>query len=79
MIIEEITIESKYYPERLKKIFDVPKKLYVLGNKEILNKKGVAIVGSRNASEYGKKIAMQIAYELALNDVNVISGLAVRN
>ena len=79
MIIEEIGIESEYYPQRLKNIFDMPKKLYVLGNKEILNKKGVAIVGSRNASEYGKKIAMQISYGLALNAVNVISGLAIRN
>lgn len=79
MKIEEIGIESEYYPEKLKNIFDKPKKLYVLGNKEILNKKGVAIVGSRNATEYGKKNAMQISYELALNGINVISGLAIRN
>ena len=79
MIIEEIRIESEYYPDRLKNIFDKPKKLYVLRNKEILNKKSVAIVGSRDATEYGEKIAMQIAYELAFNGVNVISGLAIRN
>lgn len=79
MKIEEILINNKDYPEQLRNIFDAPKKLYILGNKEILKRKGVAIVGSRDATEYGKMITMQIACQLAENNINIISGLAIRN
>ena len=77
MQVEEISIKDKQYPEQLRKIYTPPLKLYVLGNKEILNQKGVAIVGSRNATEYGKKIAMKISKELSQNRINIISGLAL--
>lgn len=77
MIIEEIYIESDYYPEQLRNIYDQPLKLFVLGNKELLKQKGVAIVGSRNATEYGKKVALQFAKELSEHGINIISGLAV--
>ena len=65
MKIEEISIESTEYPEQLREIYDAPLKLYVLGNKEILKQSGIAIVGSRNATEYGKKVAKQLAYNLS--------------
>jgi len=42
-----------------------------------LNKKSVTIVGSRNASEYGKRNAGNIAYYLAKKDYVIISGLAI--
>lgn len=48
-----------------------------MGNTKLLNhKKTVAIVGSRNCSEYGRKYARIFAKELAKNDICVISGLA---
>ena len=50
MEIQEIEFESVYYPKRLKQIENPPKKLYVLGNKDILNDKGIAIIGSRNCT-----------------------------
>ena len=77
MIIEEISIKNNKYPNQLKNIYDPPAKLYVLGNRSILNQKNFAIVGSRKATQYGKKIAMQISKELAENDLNVVSGLAI--
>lgn len=77
MKIEEISIESQEYPEQLRNIYDPPIKLYVLGNKQILKQKGIAIVGSRKCSEYGKKVALQFAKSLSENGVNIISGLAV--
>ena len=79
MKIEEIGIQSQDYPEQLKQIYDAPLKLYVLGNKEILKQKGVAIVGARNATEYGKKVAMQFSKNLSEKGINIISGLAFRN
>lgn len=77
MKIEEISIESKEYPEQLREIYDAPLKLYALGNKEILKQTGIAIVGSRNATEYGKKVALQFAKDLSKNGINIISGLAL--
>ncbi|MDY2607261.1 MAG: DNA-processing protein DprA, partial [Lachnospiraceae bacterium] len=41
-----------------------------------LAKKTVAIVGARNCTTYGQKIAKYIGFELATNGVNDISGLA---
>jgi len=79
MKIEEITIESKEYPKQLKNIYDPPLKLYILGNKELLKQKGIAIVGARNATEYGKNVALQISKKLSENGINIISGLAIRN
>ena len=79
MKVEEINIESKEYPEQLRNIYAPPIKLYVLGNKEILKKRGIAIVGSRKATQYGKNVALQLAKELSGNGINIISGLAVRN
>lgn len=77
MIIEEISIKNNKYPNQLKNIYDPPAKLYVLGNRSILNQRNFAIVGSRKATQYGKKIAMQISKELAENGLNIVSGLAI--
>ena len=77
MKVEEISINSKYYPKILKNIYDAPSKIYVLGNKEILNNKGIAIVGARKATQYGKSVAIQISKELSQKGINIISGLAL--
>ena len=44
---------------------------------ELLNKKCIAIIGSRNCSEYGKTMAKKITEELVQNDVVIVSGMAV--
>ena len=71
-----ITIEDKEYPEILKHIYDYPISLYVKGNKEILNHLSVGIIGCRDASQYGAKMAQYFSYHLAQNGINIISGLA---
>mgnify|MGYP003300428085 CR=1 FL=1 len=77
MEIEEILIQSEEYPKQLKNIYDPPVKLYVLGNKQLLSQKGIAIVGTRKASEYGKKVALQFSKDLSQKGINIISGLAL--
>ncbi len=64
------------YPEKLNKIYAPPAKLYVVGDEKILNKPSIAIIGCRNASQYGKRVAFKFAYELAQKGIVVISGLA---
>ena len=73
----KIDMNSKYYPERLRNIDAPPKELYCLGNLELLNyKNNIAMIGSRNCSSYGEKVAKDFAYNLAKEEVCVVSGLA---
>lgn len=65
MKIKQIKYEDEQYPKLLKNIKNPPKQLYVLGNEELLNKPGIAIIGSRNCTEIGKKIARNFASKLS--------------
>lgn len=47
------------------------------GNIELLQKPSIAIVGSRDASEYGKKFAAQFASSIAHSNITIVSGMAV--
>ena len=64
---------QKEYPQKLNKIYAPPAKLYVLGDESILNKPAIAIVGCRDASNYGKKVAFEFAYDLAKKGIVVVS------
>jgi len=74
-----IKIENKMYPKRLLKIKNPPQKLYIEGNEQLLNNNSLAIVGSRNCSEYGIEHAKKFAKEVADKGITIISGLAIRN
>lgn len=74
--IEIVTIKDREYPQILKQIYDPPIALYLIGNKEILNNLNIAVVGCRECSRYGKNVARQLAYNIAKNKINIISGLA---
>ena len=73
-----ITIEDEHYPEQLKQIADPPLVLYVHGKQDLslLSEPQLAIVGSRNASANGKKIAETFAQKLAQSGLVISSGLA---
>lgn len=75
--IKIISVLSDKYPTLLKYIDNKPAFLYVRGNAENLYDDCVSIVGSRNASLYGKNVARKISKEIADRNVNVVSGLAV--
>ncbi|MDR2902338.1 MAG: DNA-processing protein DprA [Lactobacillales bacterium] len=64
------------YPKRLKEIDGAPPVLFVRGNPALLQKKAVAIVGTRNASLNGKKLTQKLANDLSLAGITVISGMA---
>ena len=74
--IDIISIEDREYPEILKNIYDPPVSLYIRGNKEILNSFNLAIIGCRDATEYGMKIAQGFSYRLSKKNINIVSGLA---
>ena len=75
--ISIIAYTDKEYPQNLLQLNDAPPVIYVAGNIELLNYPvAISIVGARNASIAGRKIASRIAYELTENDVLIISGMA---
>jgi DNA processing protein len=65
------------YPISLRSIYDPPPVLYLKGTQEILRKvPGIAIVGSRESTGNGEKIAYRLAAFMSENGLTVISGLA---
>lgn len=73
--IEVVTGEDKNYPRELKEISGAPILLYFKGKIKMLGP-GVAIVGARKMTSYGKEVAWKFAGELARFDITIISGLA---
>lgn len=68
---------DKNFPRQLKEIKKNPKLLYVKGNISLLNKPSIAIVGSRNYSEYGKRMTKKFTRELVNEGFSIVSGLAL--
>ena len=73
--INYLTLYNQEYPARLKEIYDPPPVIFYKG---VLNFQlpAVAVIGSRNSTVYGRKIASRTASKLAEKGVNIISGLA---
>lgn len=71
-----LTIWDSDYPQILKKIYDPPLLLYFKGNFEESDKYSIAIVGTRNPTNYGKIQAENFASSLVEQKVTVVSGLA---
>lgn len=72
--IDIIRISDEDYPEMLKYIPDPPLLLYVRGS--IPKSNSIGIVGSRKASGYGIETANKMAFNLALANINIVSGMA---
>ena len=75
--IEILSFDDPRYPLSLKELNDAPPILYAKGNLDLLSyPASIAVVGSRNASIQGRKIASRIAYDLTNADVLIVSGMA---
>jgi len=72
-----ISYDHDDYPIQLKQIFDPPLLLFVKGNSKLLNQPQIAIIGSRNASIYGRENAYQFSKVLSQSGLVVTSGLAL--
>lgn len=75
--IEIITIQDEKYPNKLRNIYDSPAILYVKGDSSILNNFSISIIGCRQCSEYGRRVAKEISFELAKYNINIVSGMAI--
>lgn len=64
------------YPFRLRHIPDPPPVIHVVGEPALAARPVLAIVGSRNATVGGRKMARQIAREAGRAGMTIVSGLA---
>lgn len=75
--MELIRKGEEKYPKLLEGIKNAPQELYVNGDIECLKLPCITVVGSRNMSDYGKKMTRKIVKELTLAGMCIVSGLAV--
>ena len=72
-----LSYKDEQYPPLLRQLKDAPPLLYVKGNLSFLKTPlNIALVGTRNATIMGRKLASRIAFELTENNIMVISGMA---
>jgi DNA processing protein len=74
--VEIVRFTAPGYPPRLRMIADPPPFLYIKGALVAEDERAVGIVGSRSASDYGRRVARDLARGLASLGFTVISGMA---
>jgi len=74
--VELLFYTDKNYPNRLKQLYDSPVLLYYKGKADLNATKIVAVVGTRQSTEYGKHTTEHIVQELSTYNPLIISGLA---
>ena len=72
-----LCIDDPLYPPLLKLINDPPSVLFVKGDINSLLRPSIAIVGSRNATPGGLKVAQQLSAQLVEQHLAITSGMAL--
>jgi len=75
--VEIILCLDERYPAELKEIYSPPILIYVKGALPQAHAAKIAVVGSRDASLYGRRMASEISRDLAQNGVGIVSGMAM--
>ncbi|MFO7446475.1 MAG: DNA-processing protein DprA [Ignavibacteriaceae bacterium] len=71
-----ITVWDPEFPPLLKKIYDPPLLLYILGSLNEADNYLISIVGTRQPTNYGKVQAEKITSELVEQNITILSGMA---
>lgn len=71
------TMEDAGYPPMLAEIYDPPLVLFARGTLHTADNTAIGIVGTRNPSAYGARMAERLGAELAARGITVVSGLAL--
>lgn len=71
-----MTLADSDYPERLREIFDPPPVLWVRGDRALLSRPAIAVVGTRAPSPYGIGMAEMLSRDLAARRMVILSGMA---
>ena len=76
-MIKCINLEDNIFPENLKCIKNPPTKLFYEGDINLLNSLCFSVVGSRDLTNYGRRIEKKFVKELSLRGITIVSGMAV--
>ncbi len=71
-----MTLGAADYPDRLREIFDPPPVLWVRGDRTLLSRPAIAVVGTRAPSPYGTGMAEMLSRDLAARRMVILSGMA---
>ncbi len=71
-----VRLGDQHYPGRLADTFDPPGFLWVRGDLAALRTISMAVVGTRHASEYGRRMSLKFAKDLVRFGYTIVSGLA---
>jgi len=71
-----LTQDDEAYPERLREIYDPPAVLWIRGDRALLARPGIAVVGTRHPSPYGAGMAEMLSRDLANRHLVILSGMA---
>jgi DNA processing protein len=71
-----LTREDAEYPGRLLEIYDPPAVLWVRGDAKLLQRPGIAVVGTRHPTPYGMGMAEMLSRDLANRRMTILSGMA---
>jgi DNA processing protein len=71
-----LTWDEPAYPHLLREIYDPPPVLYIRGRVDLLERHGMAIVGTRRPTPYGNQMEERLAHDLAVRGLVIVSGLA---
>jgi DNA processing protein len=74
--IKTLFLTDNDYPKRLLNCYDSPTLLYYKGDADLNASKIIAVIGTRNHTEYGKQITEKLIADLAKLNITIISGLA---
>lgn len=74
--IKPLFLTDKNYPQRLLNCYDSPTLLFYKGDADLNASKVVAIIGTRNHTEYGKQQTEKLVKELSSQNILVVSGMA---
>ena len=72
-----ITIKNNNYPKALRRIQNAPEKLYIEGTIVNFDFPCLAVIGSRNCTEYGEKWCKYFVKELVKYGFTIVSGMAL--
>jgi DNA processing protein len=71
-----VTQEDAAYPQSFRALPDPPFVLYAVGDVQLMSEPAIGIVGTRKPTEYGRRVASRLAYELARAGYGIASGMA---
>jgi DNA processing protein len=71
-----VTLWDKEYPDLLRKIYDPPAFLFILGKLKEADARSLALVGTRHPTPYGHSVAESLTRDIAQHSLTIVSGLA---